>query len=107
MIDKIDKMPHELSGGEQQRIAISRAILNNPKVIIADEPTGNLDPETASNIVELLKNITSTGTAVVMTTHNIPMLDKFPGIVYRCKDGNISDVTAEYNHLDLTEDGEE
>ena len=107
MIDKIDKMPHELSGGEQQRIAISRAILNNPKVIIADEPTGNLDPETASNIVELLKNITSTGTTVVMTTHNIPMLDKFPGIVYRCKDRNISDVTAEYNHLDLTEDGEE
>jgi cell division transport system ATP-binding protein len=107
MLDKIDKMPHELSGGEQQRIAISRAILNNPKVIIADEPTGNLDPETASHIVELLKNITSTGTAVVMTTHNIPMLDKFPGIVYRCKDGSISDVTAEYNHLDLTEDGEE
>ena len=100
-------MPHELSGGEQQRIAISRAILNNPKVIIADEPTGNLDPETASHIVELLKNITSTGTAVVMTTHNIPMLDKFPGIVYRCKDGSVSDVTAEYNHLDLTEDGEE
>jgi cell division transport system ATP-binding protein len=107
MLDKIDKMPHELSGGEQQRIAISRAILNNPKVIIADEPTGNLDPETASHIVELLKNITSTGTAVVMTTHNIPMLDKFPGIVYRCKDGSVSDVTAEYNHLDLTEDGEE
>jgi cell division transport system ATP-binding protein len=107
MLDKIDKMPHELSGGEQQRIAISRAILNNPKVIIADEPTGNLDPETASHIVELLKNITSTGTAVVMTTHNIPMLDKFPGIVYRCKDGRVSDVTAEYNHLDLTEDGEE
>ena len=107
MLDKIDKMPHELSGGEQQRIAISRAILNNPKVIIADEPTGNLDPKTESHIVELLKNITSTGTAVVMTTHNIPMLDKFPGIVYRCKDGSVSDVTAEYNHLDLTEDGEE
>lgn len=83
------KMPHELSGGEQQRIAIARALLNHPKVIIADEPTGNLDPETAENIVSLLKSITRTGTAVVMSTHNIPMLDKFPGIVYRCEDGTL------------------
>lgn len=107
MIDKIDKMPHELSGGEQQRVAIARAILNNPKIIIADEPTGNLDPETASNIVSLLKDITKQGTAVVMTTHNIPMLDKFPGIVYRSKEGVLYDVTNEYNHIDLTEDGED
>lgn len=107
MIDKIDKMPHELSGGEQQRVAIARAILNNPKIIIADEPTGNLDPETASNIVSLLKDITKQGTAVVMTTHNIPMLGKFPGIVYRCKEGVLYDVTNEYNHIDLTEDGED
>ena len=107
MIDKIDKMPHELSGGEQQRVAIARALLNNPKIIIADEPTGNLDPETATNIVSLLKDITKQGTAVVMTTHNIPMLDKFPGIVYRCKDGILRDVSKEYNHIDLTEDGEE
>ena len=107
MIDKIDKMPHELSGGEQQRVAIARAILNNPKIIIADEPTGNLDPETASNIVSLLKDITKQGTAVVMTTHNIPMLDKFPGIVYRCKEGVLYDVTNEYNRIDLTEDGED
>lgn len=107
MIDKIDKMPHELSGGEQQRVAIARAILNNPKIIIADEPTGNLDPETASNIVSLLKDITKQGTVVVMTTHNIPMLDKFPGIVYRCKEGVLYDVTNEYNHIDLTEDGED
>ena len=107
MIDKIDKMPHVLSGGEQQRVAIARAILNNPKIIIADEPTGNLDPETASNIVSLLKDITKQGTAVVMTTHNIPMLDKFPGIVYRCKEGVLYDVTNEYNHIDLTEDGED
>ena len=105
--NKKDKMPHELSGGEQQRVAIARALLNNPKIIIADEPTGNLDPETASNIVGLLKDITKQGTAVVMTTHNIPMLDKFPGIVYRCKDGLLNDVTNEYNHIDLTEDGEE
>ena len=107
MIEKIDKLPHELTGGEQQRIAIARALLNNPKIIIADEPTGNLDPETASNIVSLLKEITQQGTAVVMTTHNIPMLDKFPGIVYRCKDGELREVTKEYNRIDLTEDGEE
>ena len=107
MSEKADKMPHELSGGEQQRIAIARALLNNPKLIIADEPTGNLDPETASHIVSLLKDITKQGTTVVMSTHNIPMLDKFPGIVYRCKDGSLHDVTNEYNHIDLTEDGEE
>lgn len=89
MLDSKDKMPHELSGGEQQRIAIARSLLNNPKIIIADEPTGNLDPETAENIVSLLKDITRTGTAVVMSTHNIPMLDKFPGIVYRCEDGTL------------------
>mgnify|MGYP002658608611 FL=1 len=107
MSEKIDQLPDGLSGGEQQRIAIARALLNNPKIIIADEPTGNLDPETASNIVSLLKEITQQGTAVVMTTHNIPMLDKFPGIVYRCKDGELRDVTKEYNRIDLTEDGEE
>ena len=107
MQEKKDKMPHELSGGEQQRIAIARAILNKPKIIIADEPTGNLDPETASYIIELLRQISQTGTAIVMTTHNIPMLDKFPGIVYRCKDGAIYDVTNDYNKMNLTEDSED
>lgn len=107
MSEKKNSMPHELSGGEQQRIAIARALLNQPKIIIADEPTGNLDPETANNIVRLLKDITSKGTTVVMSTHNIPMLDRFPGIVYRCKDGHIGDVTKEYNKLDLSEDEEE
>lgn len=107
LLDKLDKMPNELSGGEQQRITIARAILNKPKIILADEPTGNLDPETAGNIVHLLKDITGMGTAVVMTTHNIPMLDKYPGIVYRCNGGTISDVTKEYNHIDLTESEEE
>lgn len=107
MIDSKDKMPHELSGGEQQRISIARAILNKPKIIIADEPTGNLDPETAANIVRLLKEITKTGTAVVMSTHVISMLDKYPGIVYRCKDGKVIDVTNEYNKIDLSEDAED
>ncbi len=101
MQDKKLKMPYELSGGEQQRIAIARAILNKPKMIIADEPTGNLDPETADNIVSLLKQISLTGAAVVMSTHNIPMLDKYPGIVYQCKDGAISDVTEQYNKISL------
>lgn len=107
MTDKKNAMPHELSGGEQQRISIARALLNNPKVIIADEPTGNLDPETADNIVHLLHDIKSQGTAVIMSTHNIAMLDAYPGIVYRCKEGHIADVTNEYNLLDLSEDGEE
>lgn len=99
MQDKADKFPHELSGGEQQRIAIARAILNNPKLIIADEPTGNLDPETAESIIMLLKQISQTGTAVIMSTHNMLLLDKYPGIVYMCKDGNLSEVTKEYSEL--------
>ena len=106
MTDKAGKMPHELSGGEQQRIAIARALLNNPKIIVADEPTGNLDPETADNIVSLLKQISLTGTAIVMSTHNIPMLDKFPGIVYRCSEASINDITNTYNSIDLTEERE-
>lgn len=104
--DKVNKMPHELSGGEQQRIAIARALLNKPKIIVADEPTGNLDPETASNIVSLLRQISLTGTAIVMSTHNIPMLNKYPGIVYRCSETSISDITNTYNSIDLTEDKE-
>lgn len=101
--DKKDCMPHELSGGEQQRIAIARALLNQPKIIIADEPTGNLDPETANNIVKLLKDITTNGTAVVMSTHNIPMLDRFPGVVYQCDHGQIKDVTSLYNKLKVSD----
>ena len=94
MADSKEKLPHELSGGEQQRIAIARSLLNKPKVIIADEPTGNLDPETAENIVLLLKGITHSGTAVVMSTHNLPMLDKVPGVVYRCESNTLEEVKA-------------
>ena len=89
MQDVEDKMPHQLSGGEQQRIAIARALLNKPKVIIADEPTGNLDIETASNIIGLLKDISRKGTAVIMSTHNISLIQKYPGIVYCCTDGTL------------------
>ena len=96
LLDKKNKMPHELSGGEQQRIAIARALLNKPKVIIADEPTGNLDTETALDIVALLKEITKKGTAVIMSTHNMLILQKYPGIVYKCEDGLLADVTSEY-----------
>lgn len=107
LFDKLDKMPHELSGGEQQRVAIARAILNQPKIIIADEPTGNLDMETACNIVRLLKEITQTGAAVIMSTHNFPLLDQYPGIVYECKEQAITDVTDNYNHVSLRDDDDE
>lgn len=99
MQDFADRFPHELSGGEQQRIAIARAILNKPKIIIADEPTGNLDPETAANIIRLLRQVTQMGTAVVMTTHNIPLLKDYPGIVYRCIDGHVEEITNDYNKI--------
>ena len=78
MQDKGYKMPHELSGGEQQRIVIARALLNNPKLILADEPTGNLDPETSGQIVQLLHDICQQGTAVIMTTHNYTIVHNYP-----------------------------
>lgn len=106
MVDAKNKMPHELSGGEQQRIAIARAILNKPKLIVADEPTGNLDPDTASQIVELLRSICQTGTAVIMSTHNMPMLDKYPGIVYQCKDCKLNEITKDFNKISLSEEEE-
>lgn len=101
------RYPHELSGGEQQRIAIARAILNKPKIIIADEPMGNLDPETAANILQLLRKITDTGTAVVMTTHNIPLLSQYPGIVYRCIDQRLEEITDDYNTIALCQDSDD
>ena len=91
------RLPHELSGGEQQRIAIARALLNSPKIIIADEPTGNLDPETAEKIVGLLYEISHTGTAVVFSTHNHGLIEKFPGRVFECEQGKLHDVTDRYN----------
>lgn len=80
-------MPNELSGGEQQRVAIARAILNNPKLILADEPTGNLDPDTSDYIASLLEKISKSGSTVIMITHNLPLLDSHPGRVIRL-DGN-------------------
>jgi len=89
MTDKSDVMPHELSGGEQQRIAIARAILNSPSLIVADEPTANLDVETAEGIMQLLRSISYKGTAVVMSTHNISLIEQYPGTVYKCLDGRL------------------
>ena len=83
------KMPHELSGGEQQRIAIARALLNRPEIILADEPTGNLDPETSGQIVQLLHDIRREGTAVIMSTHNYNIVDSFPANVIMCENNKL------------------
>lgn len=91
MTNKSYKMPHELSGGEQQRIVIARALLNKPELILADEPTGNLDPETGRQIINSLYDIAASGTAVVVATHNLSMLDRFPGRVLRCADKQLID----------------
>ena len=85
--DKLKNYPYELSGGEQQRLVIARAIVNNPKLIIADEPTGNLDPEVAENILKLLLDINSNGTSIIMTTHNYNLIKKFNKTIYSCEDG--------------------
>lgn len=84
---KIAKMPHELSGGEQQRVVIARALLNDPEIILADEPTGNLDPDTAEEIMALLRQISQSGTAVIMATHNYQIIRAFPARVIKCENG--------------------
>jgi cell division transport system ATP-binding protein len=83
------KMPHQLSGGEQQRVVIGRALLNDPDIILADEPTGNLDPETSEGIIRLLTDISKTGRAVVVATHNYTLLKKFTAKTYKCDDGKL------------------
>ena len=110
------KYPNELSGGEQQRVAIARAILNRPELILADEPTGNLDAETSRNITELLHKVCEKGSAVVMITHNLHLLDMFPGRVFQCKDHHLTEMTTElvaqqgdeddYDALDPDDDSE-
>ncbi|MCX7862628.1 MAG: ATP-binding cassette domain-containing protein [Bacteroidales bacterium] len=89
MTDKIKRMPHELSGGEQQRIVIARALLNNPELILADEPTGNLDPTNSEMVVKLLETIAAEGTAVIMATHNYSIVEKFKHKMYLCANKNI------------------
>ena len=86
---KLRKMPHELSGGEQQRVVIARALLNNPEIILADEPTGNLDPDTSEEIVLLLKQISQAGTAVVVATHDYHIIRTFPSRIIKCENGKV------------------
>lgn len=86
------KMPHQLSGGEQQRVVIGRALLNDPEIILADEPTGNLDPETSEGIVRLLTDISKTGRAVIVATHNYTLLKKFTARTLKCENGELREV---------------
>src|SRR6201996_2790772 len=86
---KLKKMPHELSGGEQQRVVIARALLNDPEIILADEPTGNLDPETSEEIVTLLKQISTSGTAVLIATHDYHIIRTFPSRIIKCENGKV------------------
>ena len=88
------KYPQTLSGGEQQRLSIGRALLNNPKVLLADEPTGNLDPITRWEIMEVLRNINKNGTTVLMATHDYSIIQKFPAKTYKCEDGKVTEVVV-------------
>lgn len=92
--DKATRMPHELSGGEQQRVAIARALINNPEIILADEPTGNLDPETSEEIMKLLIAIAGEGTALLMATHDMSLVEKFPGRVLRVEESTINEISS-------------
>jgi cell division transport system ATP-binding protein len=92
MITSLDKMPHQLSGGEQQRVAIARALLNNPEFILADEPTGNLDPQTSVEVMEVLRKINQAGKTVIMATHDYALLMKFPSKTLKCEDANLFEV---------------
>ena len=86
---KDDKLPHQLSGGEQQRVVVARALLNDPEIILADEPTGNLDPETSEDLMQLLLSISQNGRAVIMATHDYAMIRKFPARTFKCEKGSL------------------
>ncbi|MFM9987569.1 cell division ATP-binding protein FtsE [Flavobacterium sp.] len=92
MFSLANKMPHQLSGGEQQCVAIARALLNDPELILADEPTGNLDPQTSGEILELLKKINAQGKTIIMATHDYALLMKYPSKTLKCEDGTIFEV---------------
>ena len=92
LANKLKNYPYELSGGEQQRLVIARALVNEPKLIIADEPTGNLDPEIAENILKLLIDINNSGTTIIMSTHNYNLIKKYKKKTYQCIDGNFEEI---------------
>ncbi len=94
------KMPHQLSGGEQQRVAIARALVNNPEIILADEPTGNLDPETSTGIMKLLFDISQAGRSVLMATHNYSLFKQFPARTLKCEAGKIIPYNPSYSDMD-------
>lgn len=93
------KFPHQLSGGEQQRVVIARALINEPQILMADEPTGNLDPEISDEIVKLFQQINKSGTAILMATHDHRLIKKFPARVLKCEDGKVKDSTKEHFEL--------
>ncbi len=95
MLDKIHRMPHQLSGGEQQRVAIARALLNEPELILADEPTGNLDPETSKDIMNLLKELNENGQTVIMATHDYALIYQYPSDTFKCENGKLFEVALE------------
>lgn len=95
------KMPHQLSGGEQQRVVIARALVNEPQILLADEPTGNLDPEISDGILKLFQQINKSGTAVLMATHDYRVIKKFPTRILKCEDGRVIDSAKE--HFELAE----
>jgi cell division transport system ATP-binding protein len=95
MVHKGYKMPHQLSGGEQQRVAIARALLNKPELILADEPTGNLDPDTSDELMKLLHQICKDGRTVIMATHNYNLIKKFPGRTLKCEDTRLTEKQQE------------
>jgi cell division transport system ATP-binding protein len=95
LLEALNKMPHQLSGGEQQRIVIARALLNSPSILLADEPTGNLDPDVADGIFKLFQDINKKGTAILMATHNHELLRKYPYRVLKCEKGKLLDSTMD------------
>jgi cell division transport system ATP-binding protein len=95
LLEALNKMPHQLSGGEQQRIVIARALLNSPSILLADEPTGNLDPDVADGIFKLFQDINKKGTAILMATHNHELLRKYPYRVLKCEKGKLLDSTID------------
>lgn len=102
LFDKQSSMPHQLSGGEQQRVVIARALLNNPEIILADEPTGNLDPESSEEIFKLLHSIAQTDCAIFLVTHNYNLLKKYPARTLQCINNTITEITEQDTEIDFS-----